>query len=43
MLNKLANTYLFKNLPFFWITGGHTIDPPIEGLLVLTAIEPTQL
>ena len=25
----------------FWITGGHTIYPPIEGLLPPTGIEPT--
>ena len=24
-----------------WITGGHTIQPPFEGLFPLTGIEPT--
>ena len=28
-------------LTLCWITGGHTIYPPIEELLPLTGIEPT--
>ena len=33
--------YLVRLLFKCWITGGHTIHPPIEGLLPPTGIEPT--
>ena len=33
--------YLFRFVYLCWITGGHTVHPPIEGLLPPTGIEPT--
>ena len=33
--------YLVRLLSQCWITDGHTIHPPIEGLLLPTGIEPT--
>ena len=33
--------YLVRLLFKCWITGGHTIHPPIEGLLPPIGIEPT--
>ena len=33
---------MFSQAPLLcWITGGHTIHPPIEGLLPPTGTEPT--
>ena len=33
--------YLVRLFSLYWITVGHTIHPPIEGLLPPTGIEPT--
>ena len=33
--------YLVRLLSYCWITGGHTIYPPVEELLPRTGIEPT--
>ena len=33
--------YLVRFLSLYWITGGHTVHPPIEGLLPPTVMEPT--
>ena len=38
---SVRSKYLLRFLYQCWITGGHTIHPPIEGLLPLTSIEPT--
>ena len=38
---KVRSRYLVWLLSQCWITGGHTIHPPVEGLLPLTGIEPT--
>ena len=35
--------YLVEFFSFCWITGGHTIYLPIDGLLPPTGIEPTPL
>ena len=32
--------YLVRFLSLRWITGGHTIHPPVEGMLPQTGIEP---
>ena len=38
---SVRSQYLVRFLSQCWITGGHTIHPPIEGLLPPTGIEPT--
>ena len=38
---SVRSQYLVRLLSQCWITGGHTIHPPIEGLLPPTGIEPT--
>ena len=38
---SVRSQYLVRLLFQCWITGGHTIHPPIEGLLPPTGIEPT--
>ena len=38
---NVRSQYLVRLLSWCWITGGHTIHPPIEGLLPPTGIEPT--
>ena len=37
----VSSQYLVRLLSQCWITGGHTIHPPIEGMLLPTGIEPT--
>ena len=37
----VRSQYLVRLLSQCWITGGHTIHPPIKGLLPSTGIEPT--
>ena len=38
---SVRSQYLVRLLSQCWITGGHTIHPPMEGLLSPTGIEPT--
>ena len=38
---SVRSPYLVSFLFLCWITSGHTIHPPIEGLLVPTGIVPT--
>ena len=38
---SVRQQYLVRLLSQCWITGGHSIYPPIEGLLPPTGIEPT--
>ena len=38
---SVRSQYLVRLLSQCWITGGHTIHPPIEGLLPPTGTEPT--
>ena len=38
---SVKSQYLVRLLSYCWIAGGHTIHPPIKGLLPLTGIEPT--
>ena len=38
---SVRSQYLVRLLSQCWITGGHTIHPPIEGLLPPIGIEPT--
>ena len=38
---SFRSQYLVRLLSQRWVTGGHTIHPPIEGLLPPTGIEPT--
>ena len=40
-LFKVRSQYLVRLISYCWITGGHTIHPPIEGLQPLTGIEST--
>ena len=41
LLGRVRSQYLVMLLSLCWITGGHTIHPPVKGMLPPAGAEPT--